>query len=118
MVQQQFIISELSNDSEDASEQESSIVNHQLETVDVNAQVKVEDKEIQNNENDEFPVPYSRGFSSNKISFAIFGTFKHQFVLEESKQYKQYVTASLSGLQTDEYGEARLFSCSTYSVEL
>lgn len=99
MVQQQFIISELSNESEDASEQESSIVNHQLETVEVNAHGHFEGEEIPNDTNDEFPVPYSRGFSSNKISFAIFGTFKDQFVLEESKQYKQYVTSSLSGFR-------------------
>lgn len=101
MVQQQFIISELSNESENTSEQASSIMHHQLEEIDSESesrkQINRQNEKI--DKRDEFAVPYSRGFSGNKVSFAIFATFKHEFVLEESREYKQYLAASQSGFR-------------------
>jgi hypothetical protein len=101
MVQQQFIISELSNESENSSEQASSIAHHQLEEIDYEndskKQINIRDEKPEKRE--EYAVPYSRGFSGNKVSFAIFGTFNNEFVLEESREYRKYLAASQSGFR-------------------
>ena len=103
MVQQQFIISELTNDSENSSEQESILVQKQFEKaqdeLEVPKDLPQDQKNMDINENDDLPVPYSRGFGVNKVSFAIFASFKNQFVLNDSAIYKRYASASQSSFR-------------------
>ena len=92
----------MNNESENSSEQESILAQKHFEKV--QAEIEVPDngpevKEENKPTDDEFTVPYSRGFGVNKVSFAIFGSFKNQFVMDDSSQYKQYVAASQSSFR-------------------
>lgn len=96
MVQQQFIISELNNDSENSSERETSMNPSHFEKIQDEIEVSRNQPDYNPGEgssHDELDMPYSRGFGANKVSFAIFGSFKHQFVIEDSPQYKRYISA-------------------------
>lgn len=102
MVQQQFIISELSNESEHSSDPESILVQKQFENAQEEIEVpshlpEIEDKKEK--EDVDGTVPYSRGFGLNKVSFAIFGSFKSNFVMRDSENYKNYVAASQSSFR-------------------
>ena len=104
MVQQQFIISELSNESEHSSEQESILLQKQFEKAQEELEVPEghpgeEEGKKKNNIDQDLPVPYSRGFGVNKISFAIFGSFKSQFVMSDELNYKKYIAASQSSFR-------------------
>ena len=99
MVQQQFIISELNNGSENSSEHETSIAQNHLENMNGNGASVTESQEAEQTKITEFYVPYFRGFSGYIVSFAIFGTFRHEFALNESKEFKQYQAACQSGFR-------------------
>jgi hypothetical protein len=101
MVQQQFIISELNNESENSSEHESSIAPERFDKIQDEIEVPRDQPDYNpGEESKEGPdLPYSRGFGANKVSFAIFGSFKNQFVIEDSPQYKRYIAACQSGFR-------------------
>lgn len=103
MMQQQFIIQELSNDSENISDNESSAQEIKFENSEDDLSMNRErfdnsrNKEIKIGNNDD---AYARNLYSNKISFAIFGSFTSQFTLGHSKLYKKYCHAAQSGFRT------------------
>ena len=105
MVQQQFIISELANETENSSDNDQSLVGGRLETPGDDESERPTESMLQKvfngkgEQTEDLDVPYSRGFNANKVSFAIFGTFRDQFVIEGSKSYRQYVAACQSGFR-------------------
>lgn len=94
MVQQQFIISELVNDSEHSSDHGSSAADRQLESSHDEMSDHSDEFEKETKRRADLPhdreIPVSRGLYSNKVSFAIFGSFRHQFVLEQPKLCRRF----------------------------
>lgn len=101
MMQQQFIIQELTNDSEGSSENQSSTHEMKFENSEDGLSIHQE-KDDQDNKNnkDEQENLYTRNLYSNKISFAIFGSFTYQFSMSNTKMYKRYCHAAQSGFRT------------------
>ena len=105
MVQQQFIISELANESEQSSNQgsnsddedknfessqaELSLHSEQAEQVPTPKKAPSKDQEI----------PYHRGLYSKTVSFAIFGSFRHEFSSEQARMCRKYWSAAQSGFR-------------------
>jgi hypothetical protein len=104
MVQQQFIIQELSNESEGQSDRESSMApGIRFENSESEASLHEEElsrSKVQESKQEQVEIPYSRSLYSNKVSFAVFGSFSYQFSMSQSKLYKQYCHAAQSGFRT------------------
>lgn len=98
MVQQQFIIAELTDESEHAPDQESVLQHQHLEEAqeDLGVPKDLPSESPTSKKPDQYsPEAYSRGFGVNKVSFAIFASF----IMDDTSDYKKYVSASQSSFR-------------------